>query len=340
MLCFVSGLVVGQTCENCQIIRGDANCDGVVNMTDAINIINGVYANADAADANDDGAVDISDGIYLLNYLNLGTAAPPCPFPGEGRDCTNDALETCCSPPVGSVARQYTATPQGFMDEAIGGIDEWQSITSINGSGGWPHQRIRFFNEHGCVGAGFSTANNVYDIRWGVTSAHSFTKNRLKHNIQNLSLTMTISESATKGAACFDYLCVGVNSLVQDSAGPKYTIGIGPVAAGMATTAINSPFSLTTFSHNYQRVNNPTGGCKLQNLNTPNAIHIIATVDLDSLIEPYISSDCEEWKIYTLEVDDIRGYFIVPDGNEEIAAWERLDVTVAPKITETWCVCP
>ncbi len=82
-------------------IRGDANYDQKVDLTDSIFINNYLYKGGpqpyciDAADANDDGKVDLSDGVYLNNYLYLGTGnPPPLPYPNAGIDPTPDTL-TC-----------------------------------------------------------------------------------------------------------------------------------------------------------------------------------------------------------------------------------------------------
>ncbi|MGE4618870.1 MAG: FG-GAP repeat protein [Planctomycetota bacterium] len=76
-------------CE-AQFIRGDA--DGVqgVRLADAILLIGRVFGNnsipgcLEAADANADGLLDISDGINLLFYLYANGEAPPPPFPDCG----------------------------------------------------------------------------------------------------------------------------------------------------------------------------------------------------------------------------------------------------------------
>ena len=79
-------------------VRGDANEDGVIDVSDAIQMLTGLFVSksipgcVDAADANDDGQVDISDAIHELRYLFLGGQAPPAPFPHAGPDVTIDDL--------------------------------------------------------------------------------------------------------------------------------------------------------------------------------------------------------------------------------------------------------
>jgi len=66
-------------------ICADVNYDGVVNIGDAIFIMEGVFKCGPApqpyclGDVNDDGACNIGDTVYLLNYIFRGGPAPmPC----------------------------------------------------------------------------------------------------------------------------------------------------------------------------------------------------------------------------------------------------------------------
>jgi hypothetical protein len=74
-------------------IRGDANRDDQVDIADAIYIIQELFGTQNrgwpcpnSGDANEDDSLNISDGIYLINFLFLGTAPPPWPFPEKGYD--------------------------------------------------------------------------------------------------------------------------------------------------------------------------------------------------------------------------------------------------------------
>lgn len=68
-------------------IRGDSNADGIFDISDAITILDHLFAVGDlidcldAGDANADGELGISDASFLLNYLFLGRTAPAAPFP-------------------------------------------------------------------------------------------------------------------------------------------------------------------------------------------------------------------------------------------------------------------
>ena len=91
--------------------RGDANANGVVDISDIVCVLSYLFGPAgnpckeqvatclDAADANDDGAVDISDGIFILQNLFANGPAIPPPYPGCGVDPTVDELG-CDSFPV------------------------------------------------------------------------------------------------------------------------------------------------------------------------------------------------------------------------------------------------
>jgi hypothetical protein len=81
-------------------IRGDADLDFAINLSDPVNVLRFLFTETgyhdcrDAMDADDDDTVGISDPIFLLNYLFLGGPGSPAPFPGCGFDPTEDEL--CC----------------------------------------------------------------------------------------------------------------------------------------------------------------------------------------------------------------------------------------------------
>ncbi len=81
-----------------KFIRGDANKDGRVDLTDAVFILNWLFKGGetpkclDAADVDDSGNVGITDAIKLLNFLFQGEQAPPAPYPEAGVDPTEDTL--------------------------------------------------------------------------------------------------------------------------------------------------------------------------------------------------------------------------------------------------------
>jgi dockerin type I repeat protein len=80
-------------------MRGDANGDGEINLSDAISILGYLFlgysdpSHPDAADTNDDGSIDLADAIYLISFLFLSDPASlPHPYPYWGFDSTYDTL--------------------------------------------------------------------------------------------------------------------------------------------------------------------------------------------------------------------------------------------------------
>jgi IPT/TIG domain-containing protein len=70
-------------------IRGDANLDGSVDISDPVAILFHLFAGVPrtclaAMDTNSSGVVDISDVTFILTALFLGGAAPSAPYPSRG----------------------------------------------------------------------------------------------------------------------------------------------------------------------------------------------------------------------------------------------------------------
>lgn len=81
-------------------VRGDVNGDGAIQITDAINLIQGLfgllpggYSCQRAADVNDSNTIDIADPLILLTHLLLAGPPPPSPYPSCGADSTPDLLD-------------------------------------------------------------------------------------------------------------------------------------------------------------------------------------------------------------------------------------------------------
>ncbi len=77
-------------------VRGDANGDFQVDISDPIWVLNYLFLGGDhppcltAADANDDGDVDLTDVITSITSLFLSGGPLPPPGPGPGFDPTVD----------------------------------------------------------------------------------------------------------------------------------------------------------------------------------------------------------------------------------------------------------
>ncbi len=67
--------------------RGDADDNGAVQLTDAVGILNFLFAGGneptclETADANDDGAVQLTDAVRVLTFLFASGPAPAPPGP-------------------------------------------------------------------------------------------------------------------------------------------------------------------------------------------------------------------------------------------------------------------
>jgi hypothetical protein len=92
-------------------IRGDANLDGVVTLSDAYWILVArdhshlALPCASAANANDDNKVNLADGIWVINALFRNGPAMPAPFPEPGED-----------PRVDGLGCDSTAGPEAIVD--------------------------------------------------------------------------------------------------------------------------------------------------------------------------------------------------------------------------------
>jgi len=86
-------------------VRGDANADGNVDISDAVYFLRHIspapdFSCMDAADFNDDGVLNVSDPIYLVDHL---TPSPSLPAPNLecGPDPTEDSLDCISFLPCG-----------------------------------------------------------------------------------------------------------------------------------------------------------------------------------------------------------------------------------------------
>ncbi len=78
--------------ESRAFLRGDANGDGQIDISDAVSILIQLFSVpdpfrcADAADADADGTVVITDALRLLNFMFGAGAGPAAPYPDCGED--------------------------------------------------------------------------------------------------------------------------------------------------------------------------------------------------------------------------------------------------------------
>ena len=84
-------------------LRGDANGDLAVNISDAVFTLAYLFlggtepACPDAADADDSGKIELTDAVFTLSFLFSGGGARPLPppYPDRGRDAQPDDLQPC-----------------------------------------------------------------------------------------------------------------------------------------------------------------------------------------------------------------------------------------------------
>ena len=70
--------------------RGDCNDDTLIDISDAVAILNFLFVNPavphclDSCDMDGSKVLEITDGVFLLSFMFLGGGAPPAPFPDCG----------------------------------------------------------------------------------------------------------------------------------------------------------------------------------------------------------------------------------------------------------------
>ena len=116
--------------DDASFLRGDADRDTDLNITDAVLTLNFLFLGGadltcpDGADSDDSGDVNITDATYSLNFLFLGGPPPPEPYPEPGLDPTDDPLE-CAAPDCGPAPQAYSgsfcdiSTPCTLTDDSV-----------------------------------------------------------------------------------------------------------------------------------------------------------------------------------------------------------------------------
>lgn len=123
-------------------LRGDANSDGEVSISDAYFSTAFLFATGeppecgDAADANGDGAINISDPVRTINFLVGGGPAPAAPFPELGPRTGPELRVPCDSYGNGAPLEDPVAALAISRAEADGGGSRNASLTlSVSSSG-------------------------------------------------------------------------------------------------------------------------------------------------------------------------------------------------------------
>jgi len=97
-----ASLTVVFSLDGPRFVRGNADGDGLVDVSDALFILRQLFEESRtatcpaASDTNADGLVDISDAIYLLAHLFQGGPSPAAPFPDCGPDTVSAGESLPC----------------------------------------------------------------------------------------------------------------------------------------------------------------------------------------------------------------------------------------------------
>jgi hypothetical protein len=80
-----------------EILRGDGNADGDIDISDPINALLYLFGGAEARcvlamDIDADGEVNVTDTVRLLNHLFVDGPAPEPPYPGCGVAANREAI--------------------------------------------------------------------------------------------------------------------------------------------------------------------------------------------------------------------------------------------------------
>ena len=114
-------------------VRGDADGNGSVQITDAVDVLLSLFrgnpvACLDAADADDNGSVLITDGIHILYFLFRPGSPPRFPFPHCGRDLSQDELGCesfpSCSPTFMLFGEEIAGDGVFFLVDRSGSMQE------------------------------------------------------------------------------------------------------------------------------------------------------------------------------------------------------------------------
>lgn len=161
-----------------RFVRGDANADGKVDISDPVYTLGYLFLGSappgcdEALNADDSDKLDISDAIYALGFLFLGGPAPQAPFPRCGADPT-PSLSCASYPPCGvggdwsvrirNVSRTEILAPLVATVDSVSPV----SVTVENEDGvygGKPFFEYGSLLEGGSLPAGEETAEKTWSF--------------------------------------------------------------------------------------------------------------------------------------------------------------------------------
>ena len=156
-------------------VRGDANADGLVQISDAIRVFDNLFSGGDvldcvrAGDVNGDESLNITDGIVLLRYLFQSGPPPAAPFPDCGAAPSSTALE-CSTFQVCEYASVVAAYDKLQTIAGVGDIDDKSENGWMDDFEGGPATEAELSRPH------FAMANAAGEIYIADKDAHAIRK--------------------------------------------------------------------------------------------------------------------------------------------------------------------
>ena len=130
VVCWAVELCPSPAFAQCEqlFIRGDANANGELDLSDPLITLNFLYSGGDAvkcedaADTDDNGVLELSDPVHTLQYLFVGDKTLPPPGETCGADLTADGIGCADFPPCGLEPREEVC--DGYDNDCDGLVDE------------------------------------------------------------------------------------------------------------------------------------------------------------------------------------------------------------------------
>lgn len=323
--------------DECQFLRGDANCDGSVNFTDLVVLLNNP-SNLDAADFNDDGAVNPTDIVNFSDWLFEGGPQPACPYPNPGRDCTPDNLENGCSPPVGANA---PGSYNGLFLPDVGSsflkndfIPDWDFELQP------PHHASKW---HLILDETDSCADptnklNTYVVYYHPQDPLGMTHYRLESGVQRFDAAVELDlYNVSVGNDCLEegYCSDGSVKVMLDVISAYAEVELEDQS--QIQVPINwgtNVLSWIEFSHETPGAIGP--GCDDK---VDDHLHtLVGILDEDAVLAG-LTGGCNTQKIKTIYIRDVRVWLMYPT-SQSTHNFVHADVAMDLSVFYHWCTCP
>jgi hypothetical protein len=343
----------GGSCADCEFIRGDVNCDGAVNFTDCVIIGNCIFGSysycghrKDAYDVNDDGLLNATDISNLCTWITSRTNKPECPADSCGYDCTPDALDDHCSPPIdadmvydnileqttnGGSIRQLGSCNQWDSPTDFGpDIDEMNSILGDTGFEGWFEE---WDCDQGCIGSEidffWTIEDDIDDL--GFRQCR-LTKGDPLQGIEGYLVIMVNWEELEEPSYCSNCYSDG-NWITVDASDATVRVKISD---GTNEKWVNVPVDWEDDDDEAAMLISVEGLDCSETIYSSSAETIQGPLDFDSVLNQfYNAGEITEFQILDLKVRRTIGW-----GNDILDVAELVEVYVMPELRYTWsCTC-